>query len=262
MKIIDVLIDNNSKSYKYYDNDIELSLKDKVVVESGDIITIGEVSGIDDTESKDKHKTIVRKATKEDLDKWNKNIENKDNYIATAQKINDDLNLEMKIKNISFAVDNKTYKIIYTAPDRVDFREFVKHASKKFGKRISMHQISSRVLASKICGIGICGRELCCCKVLKKMPSVKINALKNQGISISSCNNEGACGKLKCCYNYENDNYTKLRNEMPGAGDLVSYKGAKYKVNAINYFTKEIKLIDREKNILDVKVDDVKWSNN
>lgn len=260
MKIAEILIDNAEKKYKYLLGSIEAKVDDKVVVESGDMLSLGVVSSIIDGNEKSNHKKVIRLATKDDISLIEKLNKEKQTYINTAQEYADKAKLKMRIKDVSFSVDKITIKIIYTAPDRVDFRQYVKDIGKKFKRKISMHQISSRDLASKICGIGICGRELCCCKVLKKTPSVKITALKNQGISIASSNNEGACGKLRCCYNYENDTYTKLKEEMPGTGQIVEYKNKSYKITSINYFTGDVKLIDKQRDTLDVKVNDLKWS--
>ena len=83
-----------------------------------------------------------------------------------------------------------------------------------------MKQIGARQEAGRIGGTGPCGRELCCATWMKNFVSVSTNAARIQDISLNPQKLAGMCAKLKCCLNYEVDDYVEAGRKMP-ARDVV-----------------------------------------
>ena len=83
-----------------------------------------------------------------------------------------------------------------------------------------MKQIGARQEAGRIGGTGPCGRELCCATWMKNFVSVSTNAARIQDISLNPQKLAGMCAKLKCCLNYEVDDYVEASRKMP-ARDIV-----------------------------------------
>ena len=78
-----------------------------------------------------------------------------------------------------------------------------------------MKQIGARQEAGRIGGTGPCGRELCCATWMKNFVSVSTNAARYQDISLNPQKLAGLCAKLKCCLNYEVDDYVEASRKMP-----------------------------------------------
>ena len=78
-----------------------------------------------------------------------------------------------------------------------------------------MRQIGARQEAARIGGIGVCGRELCCTSWLKDFRSVSTGAARYQQLSLNPGKLAGQCGKLKCCLNFELDQYVEAVKEFP-----------------------------------------------
>ena len=88
------------------------------------------------------------------------------------------------------------------------------------------------------------------------MQSVAINMAKNQNIALNPSKINGACGRLLCCLNYEDELYQSCLYGMPSVGDTVKTEygegqvisldilNRKYKVHIDN----DIKEIELDKN--------------
>ena len=115
----------------------------------------------------------------------------------------------------TFQGDGNKAIFYYTADDRVDFRELIRSMADAFKIRIEMKQIGARQEAGKLGGIGSCGRELCCSTWLTDFRSVTTSAARYQQLSLNPQKLAGQCGKLKCCLNFELDQYMEAFREFP-----------------------------------------------
>jgi hypothetical protein len=114
----------------------------------------------------------------------------------------------------------------YSADDRVDFRELIKHLAGEFRIRVEMRQISLRQEAGRLGGIGVCGRELCCSTWLSDFKNVATSAARYQNLSLNPSKLSGQCGRLKCCLNYELETYLEALEHIPKIeGPLLTEKG-------------------------------------
>jgi len=78
-----------------------------------------------------------------------------------------------------------------------------------------MKQIGARQEAGLIGGTGPCGRELCCATWMKNFVSVGTSSARYQDISLNPQKLAGMCAKLKCCLNYEVDDYVEASRKLP-----------------------------------------------
>ena len=91
-----------------------------------------------------------------------------------------------------------------------------------------MKQIGARQEAGRIGGTGPCGRELCCATWMKNFISVSTNAARFQDISLNPQKLAGMCAKLKCCLNYEVDNYIEAGKRLPSKDVVLQTADADY----------------------------------
>ncbi len=160
-------------------------------------------------------KKIYRIARNSDIEKWTHAASLETKSMIQTRIIVDELGLEMKINDVEYQGDGTKAIFYYTAEGRVDFRELIKILAEKFSVRIEMKQIGVRQESSRLGGIGSCGRELCCSSWLTDFKSVSTTSARTQQLSMNPQKLAGQCGKLKCCLNFENDNYKDEAEKFP-----------------------------------------------
>jgi cell fate regulator YaaT (PSP1 superfamily) len=134
----------------------------------------------------------------------------------------------MKIGDVEYQGDGNKAIFYYIADGRVDFRQLIKDLAAAFHVRIEMKQIGARQEAGRIGGTGPCGRELCCATWMKNFNSVSTSAARFQDISLNPQKLAGMCAKLKCCLNYEVDDYVEAGKKMPGREIVLQTQDADY----------------------------------
>jgi cell fate regulator YaaT (PSP1 superfamily) len=123
---------------------------------------------------------ILRKATADDLDREKKNMERETEAFKIAQDMITERELPMKLIRVEYSFDASRAPFFFFSETRVDFRELVKDLAYKLRSRIEMRQIGVRDVARMIGGFGPCGRELCCSAFLKNFEPVSIRMAKKQ----------------------------------------------------------------------------------
>lgn len=165
---------------------------------------------------------FVRRATPADLKqldaKWEE--EAKAHGVA-AEKIQAH-GLRMKLVDALYTLDFSRLTFFYTADGRVDFRELLRDLTGTFRRtRILLRQIGVRDETKHLSGVGACGKELCCATFLTDFAPINIRLAKEQDLSLNPAKLSGACGRLKCCLNYEVDAYRDAKAELPRRGEHV-----------------------------------------
>ena len=82
-------------------------------------------------------------------------------YSLCREKI-ESRGLDMKLVSAHYLLDEQKILFLFTAENRVDFRDLVKDLVTAFKMRIELRQIGVRDEARVVGGLGICGRALCC----------------------------------------------------------------------------------------------------
>jgi len=171
-------------------------------------------------------KSIYRLATQRDKERYEEVRKREMPTLFRTRQIIQDLNLQMKLSDIEYQADNTKATFYYSADERVDFRELIKHLAAEFKIRVEMKQISLRQEAGRLGGIGSCGRELCCSTWLSEFKSVSTSSARYQNLSLNPSKLSGQCGRLKCCLNYELDTYMDALSEIPKINEpLLTEKG-------------------------------------
>lgn len=223
---VELSFKNGRKSFALNINKIPIQMGDTVVVDVSFGIDIANVSLVGElvlhqmqrknNKLKDKDlPIIIRKANTEDLKKWKVAKERERDVMIRSREIAVQNNLVMKISDVELQADEKKAIFYYTADKRIDFRELVKQFAEEFKTKIEMKQIGARQESSRIGGLGSCGRELCCSTWMTDFRSVNTKAARYQQLSLNPQKLAGQCGKLKCCLNYELDQYIEQVNKFP-----------------------------------------------
>ena len=138
---------------------------------------------------------LERKATKQDLERHERNTElEKEAYKICLKKIQDH-GLDMKLIDAKYTFDNSKLLFNFTAEKRVDFRELVKDLAFVFRTRIELRQIGIRDEAKLMGGLGVCGRPFCCATFLSDFAQVSIKMAKEQNLSLNSSKISGKIGR-------------------------------------------------------------------
>lgn len=182
--------------------------------------------------------SFVRILNKDDLSIINNNKKYSPDVINYANKVKNELKLDMHFVDAFYTFDKKQLFIFYTSSNRIDFRTLAKRLADKFKTRIELRQIGVRDKAKRVGGLGPCGLFLCCNSFLTDFSSVSINMAKNQNLALNPTKINGVCGRLLCCLNYENDNYTELKGHAPKIGSNFRTKKGMGKVISVDLFKK------------------------
>ena len=265
MNVIGVRFKPAGKTYYFDPLDMEIRRVNHVIVETARGMEYGEVvmgiKSIEAEQFKKPVKGVIRIATDEDTEKYNKNKElEKEAYKICIEKIRKH-NLEMKLVEVEYTFDGTKILFYFTADGRVDFRELVKDLATVFKTRIELRQIGVRDEAKTLGSIGVCGKSLCCSQFLGEFAPVSIKMAKEQGLSLNPTNISGACGRLMCCLKYEQDTYEELLKVTPRQGALVKTPDGNGTVESVSLLKGlvKVKLDDEnEKTLKEFNVSDVK----
>lgn len=89
----------------------------------------------------------------------------------------------------------------------------------------------------------MCGRELCCASWLTDFRSVSTSAARYQQMSLNPQKLAGQCGKLKCCLNFELDQYVESVKEFPSPNAKIKMKEGRAVVFKMDIFKKLVYLL-------------------
>ena len=237
--LVEVQFKNTRKGY--YHNNLGLPLEKgvKVVVEANPGVDLGEVvltGRLVPVQIKKNHinteryeiRNVLRVATDEDLARAAEAHQKEQETMIKSRQLAKSLGLEMKIGDVEYQGDGSKAIFYYIADGRVDFRQLIKVYAETFRIRIEMKQIGARQEAGRIGGFGPCGRELCCAGWLKNFQSVGTGAARFQDLSLNPQKLAGQCAKLKCCMNYEVDQYVEASRMLPARNMILYTQDADY----------------------------------
>lgn len=236
--LVEVQFKHTRKGYYHNVNGLDLKKGDIVAVEANPGHDIGVVTLTGrlvkmqikkaNLKSADEIRRIYRIARQTDLDKCREAKAREHATMIESRQIAKDLGLKMKIGDVEYQGDGNKAIFYYIADERVDFRQLIKVLAETFHVRIEMKQIGARQEAGRIGGTGPCGRELCCATWMKNFVSVSTNAARFQDISLNPQKLAGMCAKLKCCLNYEVDDYVEASRRLPSKEIILQTQDGDY----------------------------------
>lgn len=236
--LVEVQFKHTRKGYYHNVNKLELKKGDVVAVEANPGHDIGVVTLTGrlvklqvqkaHLKSADDIKRIYRIARPVDMDKFKEAKSREHATMIESRQIAKNLGLKMKIGDVEYQGDCNKAIFYYIADERVDFRQLIKDLAATFHVRIEMKQIGARQEAGRIGGTGPCGRELCCATWMKNFVSVGTSAARFQDISLNPQKLAGMCAKLKCCLNYEVDDYVEASRKLPSKDIVLITQDTEY----------------------------------
>ena len=236
--LVEVQFKHTRKGYYHNVNNLDLKKGDIVAVEASPGHDIGVVTLTGrlvklqikkaNLKSADDIKRIYRIARETDMQKFHEAKAREHSTMIESRMIAKGLGLDMKIGDVEYQGDGNKAIFYYIADERVDFRQLIKDLAVAFHVRIEMKQIGARQEAGRIGGTGPCGRELCCATWMKNFVSVSTNAARFQDISLNPQKLAGMCAKLKCCLNYEVDDYIEAGRRLPSKDIVLQTQDADY----------------------------------
>lgn len=223
--LVEVQFKNTRKGYYHNVNNLDLKKGDIVAVEAnpghdiGVVTLTGQLVRLQikkaNIKSPEDIRRIYRIAKEADMEKYAAAKAREHATMIQSREIANGLGLKMKIGDVEYQGDGNKAIFYYIADERVDFRQLIKDLAAAFHVRIEMKQIGARQEAGRIGGTGPCGRELCCATWVRNFSSVSTNAARFQGVSLNPTKLAGMCAKLKCCLNYEVDDYMEAARRLP-----------------------------------------------
>lgn len=237
-KIAQVKLREGGAISSYYCQE-DVAIGDIVIVEVDRGLDYGEVIELGEGPVSKSIMKVVRKATKEDLNKITLNKKKAIEAQAKCAAKIEEYQLEMKLVYTEYSFDQKKIIFYFTSEERVDFRELVKDLAKLFKTRIEMRQIGVRDEAKMFGGFGPCGRKLCCTTFLYHFEPVSMKMAKQQKMPLNPSKISGICGRLMCCLFYEYKHYREMAKGLPKEGQSINTAQGKGKVIAVNIIKRE-----------------------
>ncbi|WP_270182921.1 PSP1 domain-containing protein [Alkalihalobacillus sp. CinArs1] len=237
-EVVGVRFKKAGKIYYFDPNNLQVSNKEFVIVETARGVEFGKVvianKKVDEEDVVLPLKKVIRIADEKDR------LAVEDNKSAAEEAFEvcgakiEEYKLDMKLVDVEYTFDRNKIIFYFTADGRVDFRDLVKGLASIFRTRIELRQIGVRDEAKMLGGIGPCGRMLCCSTWLGDFEPVSIKMAKDQNLSLNPAKISGLCGRLMCCLKYENDAYESGKKELPDVGKTINTGQGKGKVVGLN----------------------------
>ncbi len=179
---------------------------------------------------------LVRAASSTDLEAFESRAAEAEQLRRSAQEQASRLSLPMRFLGAELDLERTFLRLHFTAPNRVDFREFLRELGAAFKVRLELHQVGPRDAARILGEVGPCGRPLCCRTFLTKLRPVPLELAFEQQLFLSPERLTGVCGRLMCCLAYEHEQYREALEGLPKMGARVEIEGRTGKVVALNVF--------------------------
>lgn len=248
-EVISVTFREAGMIYYFDPADVECETGDWVVVDTARGSAIAKVMAprmeVGEKEVERSLKSVRRKATGEELEKYRELKEQERDVLARCSELVSRHELPMKLVAAEYDFDGSHLTIYFTAEGKVDFRALLKEMGSTFKTRVELRQIGARDAAKLLGGIGKCGRVLCCTSFLNKFVPISVRMARDQSLPLNPTTISGDCGKLLCCLKYEHDQYLAMRHEHPAPGTRVSTPQGEGSVVEVNHL-KETALVHLE----------------
>lgn len=225
VEIVGVRFRKAGKIYYFDPKGLTLEVGRKVIVETVRGLEIGDVVIANRMVEEEKCymplSPVIRAATPEDIKKDEENKRKEKEALKICEEKVRKRNPEMTLIDAEYTFDNSKIIFNFVAEGRVDFRELLKDLAAAFKTRIELRQIGVRDETKVVGGLGMCGRKVCCSQFLSEFSPVSVKMAKDQSLSTNPQKISGACGKLICCLNFEQNAYEDAYKTMPRVGQQV-----------------------------------------
>lgn len=220
------------------------------IPEFGHIVTMAEVAADPDASVR-VFPVVLRRATLQDQSRSSENVLFSKTTLRLCQEKIRHYQLSMRLLRVRYSFDRSRLTVIFTAEDRVDFRQLVADLAAETHARVEMRQIGVRAAAAILGGMAPCGRTLCCAVWIEDFENIHIRMAKAQGLSLNPAIINGMCGRLKCCLRFENNCYQDMGQSLPREGDCVECPAGKGKVLETRVLSQRVKVCLEDQRVLE-----------
>ncbi|MHB1525815.1 MAG: PSP1 domain-containing protein [Candidatus Dormibacteria bacterium] len=183
---------------------------------------------------------ILRLTTAEDLAQRRELDGRLPEAMRVARELVEERKLPVKIARSEISFDGTRILFDLTAERQTQYQDLARDLAGRLRCRVELRQIGARDEAKIQDGYGPCGQRLCCSSWLKEFVPVTIKMAKEQGLPLNPTRLNGMCGKLKCCLQYENEQYVDLRRRLPKPGTALEVEGAVAMVTEISLVREQV----------------------
>ncbi len=207
----------------------------------GQVVLTGELVHI---RSKDNpnYGQVLRLASSNDRSIYNENKKAEKDALNDAKTTIKRRQLPVKLVDVEWQFDRKRLSIFYTSQNRITMRPVITELCRRFKTRVEFLRLNPRQESARVGGLGVCGRELCCSSWMRQIPPVSTSAAKKMHFPLSDERLTGRCGQLKCCLNYELEQYMKILKEFPKKNARVNTSSGPGKVLSMNIFSRTVRV--------------------
>ena len=248
-KIVGIRFKKVGKVYYFDPAGIDLEINDYVIVETSRGLELGRVviapRQVLANEMTGPLKPIKHKAEPDDVKRAQELEDKVEEALLECGKMIGELQLSMKLISAEYNLDGSRLTFLFSAEERVDFRELVRRLTKQFKVKVELRQVGTRDEAKLMGGFGRCGRPLCCMSFISEFDPVSIRMAKDQDLPLNPMKISGVCGRLMCCLGYESEQYRAMKEKLPKVGQRVSTSMGEAKVVGSNPL-KETVLVELE----------------
>ena len=245
-EIIGVRFKSGGKQYYFDPRGVRVEPGQGVIIETARGVEYGECvkenTLVEDSAVVQPLRPMIRLATEEDKKTLQRNREKEERAFRICQEKIAEHKLEMKLVEVEYNFEGNKILFFFTAEGRVDFRALVKDLASVFHTRIELRQIGVRDEAKMLGGLGICGKPFCCATFLDEFQPVSIKMAKTQGLSLNPAKISGACGRLMCCLQYEQDAYEDAVKRLPKNESFVETPDGPGNVTAVDFLRETVKV--------------------
>ncbi len=238
VEVVGVSFKEKGRLYYFLPNNLNLKKNLTVIVQTEKGLQFGkletDIVNFDEKRINTSLKKVVRIASKQDYDQHKSNVRDAKEALKKCRQIVDKKALKMQIIDATYTFDRDQLIFRFLADNRVDFRELAKELASIYKTRIELRQIGVRDKAKEVGGCGNCGRPFCCSNFLGDFAAVSINMAKTQNLALNPNNINGACGRLLCCLNYENECYKECQKDLPDVGQTINTAKGEGRVVSVN----------------------------
>ena len=185
---------------------------------------------------------VLRLASSNDRSIHKENKEAEKEALLAAKTTIGRRQLPIKLVDAEWQFDRKRLSIFYTSQTRVTMRPIISELCRRFKTRVEFLRLSPREESARIGGLGVCGRELCCSSWMRQIPPVSASAAKKMHFPLTHERLTGRCGQLKCCLNYELEQYMKILEEFPRKNAKVDTANGSGRVLGMNIFSRTVRV--------------------
>lgn len=183
---------------------------------------------------------ILRRTTQDDLAQRQERDGRLPEAMRIARELVEERKLPLKIARAEISFDGTRILFDLTAERQTQYQDLAKDLAGRLRCRVELRQIGARDEAKIQDGYGPCGQRLCCSSWLKEFVPVTIKMAKEQGLPLNPTRLNGMCGKLKCCLQYENEQYIDLKRRLPKPGTALEVEGATATVTEISLVREQV----------------------